>query len=237
MLSRALYRGGVGACVFALVGCGSGPQQRDGTTRSARDGRVKHDAGSCRPAPPLRVLTVGEGCGWVLVAGESTPSEGRRLELQSLARSGAAESVPVPVPAWCDAPARCTVAAAHAGEQVVLRFMQPAPAPEGAVTREGVWVSPAPGVQVAPDLADPWLGEGWMDRGVFRGPRRRWRARNCGGRIVFEESSHPSLPPVPGEWSTLRGDQFVALEASAESISSGCSDLAFEDHVLLSSSR
>jgi hypothetical protein len=243
--SRALYRGAVGACVVALVGggCssplevggGSPPQQRDGIARSAPDHHRMTDAtGRCRLAPSLRVLTVGEGCGWALVTSESAPNERRRLELQGLALAGA--STFVPVPAWCDAPAGCTVAAAQAGEQVLLRFLQPSLAPEGAATREGVWVSPMPGVQAATELADPWLGEGWMDRGVFRGPTRRWRPHNCGGRVVFEESSHSSLPSMPGPRSTLHGDTFVVIEASAEGTSGRCSKLAFEDAVLLSPS-
>ena len=107
---------------------------------------------------------------------------------------------------------------------------------EGAATREGVWVSPMPGVQAATELADPWLGEGWMDRGVFRGPTRRWRPHDCGGRVVFEESSHSSLPSMPGPRSTLHGDTFVVSEASAEGSSARCSTLAFEDAVLLSPS-
>ena len=242
MTSGALRCRRVRGCLLALLGsgcssplgacAGSVPEQFEATGGPAgADNRGEVIEGCLRP-PPQTLLTVGGGCGWGLVEASTAATKGRVFELRSLRPKTDDAPLMAPLPAWCEAPARCTIAAAHVGPRILLWYSRRPLDPEGAATREGLWMSPEPGAQAAREVADPWLGPPWIDRGVSRGPARRWRPRACGGGVLFEESAHPSLAPLPPltiRRGVLVGDRIVPVEPPAPPDSRPCSDVVFQD--------
>lgn len=228
----------VSLIAFVACGCssplgpGTGSQIEQRGAASGIGGADARDltAEGCLRPPRSSLFTVGEGCGWALV--EAAPAVARGgLELRSLRAGSLDASVVLPLPSWCEAPESCTVAGGHVGQRILLRYQQRPSAPEGVATREGLWLSLEPGADAAGVLVDPWLGVPWIDRGVFRGPSRYWRPRACGGRVAFEESAHPALPPIAGRSGELREDRIMFAERSAGAAERSCADVVFGESV------